>query len=196
MPQFPSTSTIKRAWGRFLHLVAMIMLLALSVVFAWLGLAQAGVMGTQGTFTVEECHLVRHHHTSGKRGTGSTTDYTCTGRFRSDDGKVVAGNSQMSGLQSSYPKASTLSSQRSGNQVILRNDRGAAVKFIIAFAALLVDAFVFFWFVTRFDKNGLTLKETWRTTRGTPTRAVVVGVSAVALVGIAAGTVGAVALPG
>ncbi|MFC9231488.1 hypothetical protein ACFTZI_21410 [Streptomyces decoyicus] len=196
MPQFPSTSTIKRAWGRFLHLGAMIMLLALSVIFAWLGLVQAGVVGTQGTFTVGECHLVQHHHTSGKRGTGSTTDYTCTGEFRSDDGKDVAENSWISGLQTGYPKASALSSQRSGNQVVLRNDRGAAVKFIIVFAALLVDAFVFFWFVTRFDKNGMTLKETWRTTRGTPTRAIVVGVSAVSLAGIAAGTVCAVALPG
>ncbi|GES30669.1 hypothetical protein AB0G60_21950 [Streptomyces angustmyceticus] len=196
MPEFPTLSTIKRVWGRFLHLLAMIMLLALSVVFAWLGLTQAGVMGTHGTLTVAECYTVVHHHTSGKRGTGSTTDYTCTGEFRSDDGKTVAENAQISGLPAGHPKTSTIPGQRSGNEVVLPDDRGAAVKFAVAFGALLIDAFVFFWWSTRLDKNGLTLKETWRTTRGTPTRAIVVGVSAVAVVGVAAGALCAVALPG
>jgi uncharacterized PurR-regulated membrane protein YhhQ (DUF165 family) len=182
-------------WGRFLHMAGMVLALALSAGFVWMGLTQAGLTGTHGTFTVEECHAVTHRH-SGKHGTGSTTDYTCTGAFRSDDGKAAQGNAHMSSLGRAYPKGHPFSTQLSGNDVMPRNLEGAAMKFIIASGILLIDAFVLFWFVTRLDKNGLTMKETWRSTRGTPGRAAVVSVAAVAVAGLVAGSVWALVVAG
>ncbi|TJZ46057.1 hypothetical protein FCH28_26375 [Streptomyces piniterrae] len=194
MPQFPSVSTLKQAWGRFLGLVGILLGLALSACFLWMGLTQTGVMGTPGTFTVEECHLVTHHSTS-KRGTQSTTDYTCKGAFRSDDGKVVDPATQLSGLTKSHPKGFTFATQRSGNDVLMQDSRSGTVKFIVAFAFLLIDAFGYFLWVTHLDKNK-TMRESWRSIKGTPARAIMIGAASIALVGMAASAVCALTLAG
>ncbi|MFJ8670597.1 hypothetical protein [Streptomyces sp. NPDC093589] len=196
MPQLPSIPEVKRMWGRFLHAGAMVMALAASAVFVWMGLTQAGLAGTHGTFTVEECHSVTHRH-SGKHGSGgSTTDYTCTGAFRSDDGKAAESESHMSNLGKSYPKGYHFSTQLSGNEVMPRNTQAGAVKFIIASGILLLDAFVLFWFITRLDKNGLTMKETWRSTKGTAGRVAVVCVATVAVAGLLGSSVWALVAAG
>lgn len=200
MSQSGRVAEVKRLWGRFLHFLSIVMLVAASCLFLWLGLTQTGVVGTHGTFTVRECHLVTHHSTSGKKGhvSGSTShSYTCTGIFHPTDNKIaIDDNSFMSDLEKAYPKGNQFSTQRTGASVLLNSPREATKQFLIGFAALLADAFVLFWFITRLDKNGMTLKETWRTTKGTATRPVVITIAAVALVGMALSPVLASTLSG
>ncbi|MFG2206149.1 hypothetical protein [Streptomyces sp. NPDC048638] len=195
MPDSPQVANINRIWWRCVHLFAIVGILVVSGAFAWMGLTQAGLVGTHGTFTVEWCY--ENHHVNPKQhSTPDPVEYTCRGTFRSDDGKVVAGDAQVSELATDHPKGRTLSTQRSGSQIMLDDRQGAMSRFLIAFGFLLADAFVLFWFLTRLDKNGKSLKETWRTTKGTPTRAVVVGIAAVAVAGLAVSPLLALVLPG
>ncbi|MFJ9849937.1 hypothetical protein [Streptomyces sp. NPDC101150] len=197
MSQSGRVAEVKRLWGRFLHLLSIVMLVAASCLFLWLGLTQTGVVGTHGTFTVRECHLVTHHTTSGKHGGSTSHSYTCTGTFRPTDNKIaIDDNSFMSDFEKAYPKGHQFSTQRTSADVLLNSPREAMTKFLIGFAFLLTDAFVLFWFITRLDKNGKTLKETWRTTKGTATRPAVITIAAVALVGMAASPVLAFTLSG
>ncbi|MFI9050141.1 hypothetical protein [Streptomyces sp. NPDC053427] len=197
MSQSERVAEVKRLWGRFLHLLSIVMLVAASCVSFWLGLNQAGVVGTHGTFTVRECHLVTHHTTSGKHGGSTSHSYTCSGTFRPTDNKIaIDDNSSMSDFEKAYPKGHQFSTQRTGASVMLNSPREAMTKFLIGFACLLADAFVLFWFITRLDKNGKTLKETWRSTKGTATRPTVITIAAVALVGMALSPVLAFTLSG
>ncbi|WP_336914967.1 hypothetical protein [Streptomyces sp. SCR1-8] len=195
MPQAFHLKDLKRMWWRCVHLFAILGVLAASVVVAWMGLIQAGIAGTHGKLTVDYCYM--EHPVSGKRHTSRSPDtFTCNGTFRADDGKVVADNAHVSGLAAEYPKGHTLSAQRSGNSVLPDDPSGALKMFLIASGLLLVEAFVVFWFVTKLDKNGMSLTDSWRSTKGTAGRVVVVGIAVIGVIGLAAGPLLAFALPG
>ncbi|MEU9113800.1 hypothetical protein AB0D04_18960 [Streptomyces sp. NPDC048483] len=196
MPQLPSVSEIKRLWGRCLHVAAIVALLAASCVCVWLGLTQARVVGTHGTLTVEYCYANHHVTTKRRYSSPPPDDYTCNGTFRSDDGKVLSDNAHLSVGTTTYPKGHTFPATRTGADVMRDDHRAVTTTFLLAFGLLLLDAFVLFWFLTQFDKNGKTLKDTWHTTKGTPTRTVVVSIAAVALTGLAASPLLDLALTG
>ncbi|MFG2223471.1 hypothetical protein [Streptomyces sp. NPDC048644] len=168
----------------------MALILVLGGGLAYMGLLQTGTIGRHGTFTVEECHLeFTHHHGSGKKGSSSTStseNHRCTGTFRSDDGKTMLDNAGMNfGKEETYTKGHTFTVQQSSGDLTPLSPGGATTTFRLAFVCLLVIAVVLFWTRTRLDKNGMNLKDTWRSTKGTATRASVVTLAATAVVGAA-----------
>ncbi|MFI7098126.1 hypothetical protein ACIBK8_02005 [Streptomyces sp. NPDC050161] len=179
----------------------MVLILVLSGGFAYMGLLQTGTIGRHGTFTVAECHLdFTHHYGSGKRGSSSTSTSekrNCTGTFRSDDGETIFDNADMDfRKEETYPKGHTFTVQQSSGTLTPLNPGGATRTFCYASACLLVIAVVLFWTRTRLDKNGMSLKDTWRSTKGTATRASVVTLATVAVIGAALSPVLTAALIG
>ncbi|UZJ29558.1 hypothetical protein [Streptomyces endophytica] len=148
---------------------------------AWSGLASAGVRGTPGHLTVAHCTSVYHHSRKGH----SYTDYTCTGTFRADTGKANDPRAEMSGLGKSLPAGVELPASGIGDHdTELVNTTQALQSFVGAFACLLPAAFALFWLLTDLGRSGRGLRETWRETKGTATRAITLGVVALSAVGM------------
>ncbi|WP_260635729.1 hypothetical protein [Streptomyces angustmyceticus] len=161
--------------------------------FATKGLTAAGLTGSHGTFTVQDCYP---HHSSSSRSSSRSHDFDCDGAFRSDDGKANDGRASLNGVDTDYRSGTRLPVQAHDGSTLLSflasrytlAGRGEVTKnFVIAFSVLLALPFLLFGRLTGFGEKGGTvrqMRETWRATAGTRTRTIVLGTAAAALFGM------------
>ncbi|TJZ46056.1 hypothetical protein FCH28_26370 [Streptomyces piniterrae] len=157
------------------------------------GLTAAGLTGTHGTFTVEECFRESTSHRS-----TASDDYQCEGTFRSDDGKVVDDKASLGSLNTSYDPGFELATQGHNDSTVLSvlsaatytvaGREAATANFSTGFAFLLfiIPLQLFSW-LRRFDEPTRTIPQqwaAWRATAGTRTRKIVLGAAAAALFGM------------
>ncbi|WP_310729281.1 hypothetical protein [Streptomyces sp. N2A] len=172
---------VKRFLWRFVPVLAILVFLVIGTLSARSALASAGAIGKPGHFVVSQCVSVYHHSRHGH----STTDYTCTGTFRPDTGKTNDPRAEMSALDDPVPAGVELPAQLiGGHDVELVNTAQALKLFVEAFACLLPVAVALLVLLTDLINSGRGFREAWRGTKGTATRAVVLGIVALSAVGM------------
>ncbi|WP_405408405.1 hypothetical protein [Streptomyces decoyicus] len=193
MPKPPGMSGKRSFGGKCAFAVLLVAVLSASGMFATKGVTAAGLTGSHGTFTVQDCYP---HHSSSSRSSSRSYDFDCDGTFRSDDGKATDGQASMNSVDTDYRAGIRLPVQAHDGSTLLSflastytiASRGEVTKnFVIAFSVLLALPFLLFGWLTGFGETGGTIRqmrETWRATAGTRTRTIVLTSAAAALFGM------------
>ncbi|MGW1028644.1 hypothetical protein ACWD4J_34005 [Streptomyces sp. NPDC002577] len=123
----------------------------------------AGVAGTHGTLTVEQCWV--------KQGGRSSSDTTvCGGTFRSDDGKVV---DDQASIRAEAKRGSKVSVQQAGDWYVKVGFGETTRWFAVFFLGWLVVAFGMSFAVTgMFPRSGMQVAMITRAVSGTRVGAV------------------------
>ncbi|MGW2404585.1 hypothetical protein ACWCXK_08665 [Streptomyces sp. NPDC001739] len=172
---------VKRFLWRFVPVLAILVFLTIGALSARSALASAGTIGKPGHFVVSQCTSVYHRSRHGH----SYTDYTCTGTFRPDTEKTTDPRAEMSALDDPVPAGAELPAQLiDGHDAELVNTAQALQSFVKAFACLLPVALALLVLLTDLINSGRGFRETWRGTKGTATRAVVLGMVALSAFGM------------
>ncbi|MEU5212612.1 hypothetical protein [Streptomyces sp. NPDC020742] len=180
----PGKSSSRRRWIGWSVLV--VALLG-SAWFATEGLTAAGLTGIHGTFTVKECT-----EEAGTRKNPHTNEFDCEGTFRPDDGSTVDDGVSLYAFSTDYDAGTKLPAQHvDGGMVgamtsgyLLANEDGISGSFLKAFLCLLCIPVLLFCRLTGFGTDGVSIqlfRESWRATKGTRTRTIVVTALAVVL---------------
>jgi hypothetical protein len=192
----PSRTSAKRALlGRRGSLILILAAVLISSACVLTGLTAAGFTGVRGTFTVKDCSMDRSTSSSPKGSASRSHEYNCHGIFRSEDGGVLDDKAFVSGLETDHDPGDELSVQHSDNIVAavanfgeytVADSNTVTASFVGAFLILSLVAVGLWGLLTGFgepDSPVSSWKESWRATRGTSTRVIVLATLAVSIGG-------------